>query len=76
VLLRHTPTHQVRQALLGQGNPSWAVGAPCLALYAADGQYYPATVKAVSEGGKFVVVYEGYGNEEEVRRCCHQRVRA
>lgn len=58
---------QVKQALLGQGNAAWAVGAACLALYSGDGQYYPATVKAVTDAGNFVVLFEGYGNEEEVR---------
>jgi survival-of-motor-neuron-related-splicing factor 30 len=63
---------QVKQALLGQGNAAWAVGNACLALYSGDGQYYPATVKAVTEAGNFVVVFEGYGNEEEVRAVLHQ----
>lgn len=57
---------QVKQALLGQGNAAWAIGADCLALYSGDGQYYNAKVKAVTEDGKFVVLYEGYGTEEEV----------
>lgn len=57
---------QVKQALLGQGNPAWAVGSECLALYSGDGQYYKATVKSVTEDGKFVVLYEGYGTEEAV----------
>lgn len=57
---------QVKQALLGQGNAAWAVGAECLALYSGDGQYYPAKVKSVTDAGNFVVVFDGYGNEEEV----------
>eukprot|EP00878_Enallax_costatus_P016841 GHUV01017677.1.p1 GENE.GHUV01017677.1~~GHUV01017677.1.p1 ORF type:complete len:274 (+),score=82.36 GHUV01017677.1:702-1523(+) len=57
---------QVKQALLGQGNAAWAIGADCLALYSGDGQYYPAKVKAVTDDGNFVVVYEGYGTEEEL----------
>jgi hypothetical protein len=64
---------QVKQALLGQGNAAWAVGSACLALYSGDGQYYPATVKAVTDVGNFVVVFEGYGNEEEVRRTLEQQ---
>jgi survival-of-motor-neuron-related-splicing factor 30 len=59
---------QVKQALLGQGNPAWAIGSECLALYSGDGQYYKATVKSVTEDGKFVVLYEGYGTEEAVSR--------
>ncbi|KAF6257849.1 hypothetical protein COO60DRAFT_1701647 [Scenedesmus sp. NREL 46B-D3] len=57
---------QVKQALLGQGNAAWAVGAACVALYSGDGQYYPATVKGVTDAGNFVVLFEGYGNEEEL----------
>jgi survival-of-motor-neuron-related-splicing factor 30 len=57
---------QVKQALLGQGNPAWAVGSECLALYSGDGQYYKATVMSVTDEGKFVVLYEGYGTEETV----------
>lgn len=66
---------QVKQALLGQGNPAWAVGSECLALYSGDGQYYKATVKSVTDEGKFVVLYEGYGTEETVssRSCGCQR---
>jgi survival-of-motor-neuron-related-splicing factor 30 len=61
---------QVKQALLGQGNPAWAVGSECLALYSGDGQYYKATVKSVTDEGKFVVLYEGYGTEETVSSRC------
>jgi survival-of-motor-neuron-related-splicing factor 30 len=59
---------QAKAALTGQAPAAWAVGAQVHALYTADGQYYPATVQGVAEGGKFVVLYEGYGNTEEVRR--------
>eukprot|EP00775_Hariotina_reticulata_P012496 gene12496-12630_t len=41
-----------------------AAAAAAAALYSADGQHYPAKVKAVTDDGMFVVVYEGYGNEE------------
>jgi hypothetical protein len=58
---------QQRQALMGQAPAGWAAGAECLAYYATDGQWYPAKVESVTEGGNFVVVYEGYGNSEEVR---------
>jgi survival-of-motor-neuron-related-splicing factor 30 len=57
---------QQRQALQGHAPAGWAVGAECLAYYATDGQWYPAKVESVTEDGKFVVVYEGYGNSEEV----------
>jgi hypothetical protein len=59
---------QAKAALAGQAPAAWAVGAAVHALYSADGQYYPATVQGVGEGGKFVVLYEGYGNTEEVRQ--------
>ncbi|KIY95633.1 survival of motorneuron-related-splicing factor 30 [Monoraphidium neglectum] len=57
---------QQRSALLGQAQAGWAVGAECLAYYAADGQWYPGVVEGVTEDGKFVVLYEGYGNKEEL----------
>jgi survival-of-motor-neuron-related-splicing factor 30 len=57
---------QQRQALQGHAPAGWAVGADCIAYYATDGQWYPAKVEAVTEDGKFVVLYEGYGNTEEV----------
>lgn len=57
---------QVRAALMGQADASLAVGSKCQAVYSADGEYYEATVEAVSEAGNFIVVFEGYGNKEEV----------
>lgn len=57
---------QMKAALSGQAPPAWAIGAQCIALYSGDGQYYPAVVKAVSETGNFLCVFDGYGNEEEV----------
>lgn len=58
---------QQRSALLGQAPAGWAVGGECLAYYATDAQWYPAVVESVTEDGNFVVVYDGYGNREEVR---------
>jgi hypothetical protein len=58
---------QQRSALAGQAPAAWAVGAECLAYYAADGQWYPGVVEGVAEDGKFVVLYEGYGTKEEAR---------
>lgn len=57
---------QVKAALLGQAPAAWAVGAKCQALYGDDGQYYDATVDSVSPSGNFLIVYDGYGNKEEV----------
>eukprot|EP00198_Chlamydomonas_reinhardtii_P010410 XP_001699747.1 predicted protein [Chlamydomonas reinhardtii] len=57
---------QVRAALTGQAPAEWAIGAQCQAVYSADGQHYDATVEAISAAGNFIVVFEGYGNKEEV----------
>ncbi|KAI8462431.1 MAG: hypothetical protein J3K34DRAFT_527755 [Monoraphidium minutum] len=57
---------QQRSALTGQAPAGWAVGGECLAYYAADGQWYPGVVESVSEDGKFVVLYDGYGTREEL----------
>ncbi|CAD7705113.1 unnamed protein product [Ostreobium quekettii] len=57
---------QVKAALLGQAPPAWAVGAECQAVYSGDGQWYDAAIQSVTAGGEFVVVFEGYGNSEEV----------
>ncbi|KXZ56279.1 hypothetical protein GPECTOR_1g244 [Gonium pectorale] len=57
---------QVRAALTGQAPAQWAIGAQCQAVYSADGEYYDAVVEGLSEAGNFIVVFEGYGNKEEV----------
>ncbi|GLC35098.1 hypothetical protein PLESTM_000279300 [Pleodorina starrii] len=57
---------QIRAALTGQAPAEWAIGAQCQAVYSADGEYYDATVEAVSEAGNFIVIFDGYGNKEEV----------
>ena len=87
---------QVKAAILGQADAAWAIGAKCQAVYSADGQFYNATVEAVTlvrpvvpspvdiavfshawthglhatpartQGGKFVVAFEGYTDKEEV----------
>lgn len=58
---------QVRAAILGQADPAWAIGHGVLAKYAADGEFYNATVDAVTTDGKFVVAYEGYTDKDTVR---------
>lgn len=63
---------QVRAAILGQADAAWAIGAKCQAVYSADGQWYNATVDAVTTAGKFVVAFDGYADKEEVRLCLHQ----
>lgn len=57
---------QIRAALSGQAPAAWAVGAKCQAMYSADGEFYAATVTAVSASGNFVVLFDAYGNSEEV----------
>jgi survival-of-motor-neuron-related-splicing factor 30 len=39
---------QVKAAILGQADAAWAIGAKCQAVYSADGQFYNATVEAVT----------------------------
>ncbi len=58
---------QVRAAILGQADAAWAIGAKCQAVYSADGQFYNATIEAVTSAGKFVVAFDGYTDKEEVR---------
>ncbi|GMH40184.1 hypothetical protein BSKO_08088 [Bryopsis sp. KO-2023] len=61
---------QIRAALSGTAPAVWAVGARCQAVYSADEQWYDATVESVNQDGKFVVVFDGYGNTEEVEAKC------
>jgi survival-of-motor-neuron-related-splicing factor 30 len=57
---------QVRAAIMGQADAAWAIGSQCQAVYGADGQWYTATVEAVTPDGKFVVAFEGYADKEHV----------
>lgn len=59
---------QIKAALLGQAPAVWAIGAPCQAVWSADGKFYNAIVDSVNEAGAFMVAFEGYGDKEEV---CH-----
>lgn len=44
----------------------WRAGDPCNAVWSEDGNLYPATVSSVdTKRGTCVVVYTGYGNNEE-----------
>ncbi|XP_069034613.1 survival motor neuron protein 1 [Embiotoca jacksoni] len=44
----------------------WQVGDPCSAYWSQDGQLYAATISSIDEKrGTCIVVYTGYGNEEE-----------
>ncbi|XP_030636317.1 survival motor neuron protein 1 [Chanos chanos] len=48
----------------------WQVGDSCYAFWSEDGQLYPATISSIDqEKGTCVVVYTGYGNEEEQNLC-------
>lgn len=44
----------------------WQVGDSCSAYWSEDGQLYAATISSIDEKrGTCVVVFTGYGNEEE-----------
>lgn len=46
--------------------PQWQVGDACSAYWSEDGQLYAATITSIDKKrGTCVVVYTGYGNEEE-----------
>ena len=66
---------QAKAALQGKAPSVWAIGAKCLAQYSSDEQFYPATVQSVTEAGNFVVLFDGYGNTEEVGRSTWGRER-
>ncbi len=57
---------RARAALAGAAAAEHAIGAKCVAVYSADGQWYSATVESVTPSGNFVVRFDGYNNEEEV----------
>ena len=48
---------KARSALQGQGPPSWAVGADCVARY-SDGQWQNAHIQSLSPEGLFVVLFD------------------
>lgn len=56
---------QVRAALTGQAPVAWAIGAKCQAMY-TDGEWYEAKVDSITATGHFAVVFDGYGNKEEL----------
>ena len=58
------PKHSSSQA--PSTKATWAVGAPCLAKYAADGKFYPAQVVEVSGSG-ITVTFTEY--ESEFQTC-------
>lgn len=44
----------------------WQVGDSCCAYWSADGLIYPATIASIDEErSTCIVVFKGYGNEEE-----------
>lgn len=44
----------------------WQVGDSCCAYWSEDGLIYPATISSIDEKrSTCVVVFKGYGNEEE-----------
>ena len=48
------------------GSPTVSQGAEVLARYPTDGQFYEATITAVDARGVATVVFDGYGNSEQV----------
>ncbi|CAL1591798.1 unnamed protein product [Knipowitschia caucasica] len=54
---------QVQAAVVLQ--PQWAVGEPCQAVWSEDGNIYAATILKL-EGERCRVLFDSYGNEDEV----------
>nr|XP_033813337.1 survival of motor neuron protein-like isoform X6 [Geotrypetes seraphini] len=49
-----------------QQNSKWKIGDDCRAVWSEDGLVYPARIHSLDEEeGSCLLVYEGYGNEEE-----------
>uniref|UniRef100_A0A3Q3G9P1 Survival of motor neuron 1, telomeric n=1 Tax=Labrus bergylta TaxID=56723 RepID=A0A3Q3G9P1_9LABR len=58
--------NQSRKRTNAPPDKEWQVGDSCCAYWSEDGQLYAATVTSVDEKrGTCVVVFTGYGNEEE-----------
>lgn len=62
-------SHTASSFLLVHSQPiilQWKVGDECSAYWSEDGQLYAATIISIDEErGTCVVVFTGYGNEEE-----------
>ncbi|KAM3610829.1 uncharacterized protein V6R79_009313 [Siganus canaliculatus] len=57
---------QSRKRTNAPSDKEWQVGDSCSAYWSEDGQLYAATIASIDEErGTCIVVYAGYGNEEE-----------
>ncbi len=57
---------QQRAALTGQAPASWAIGAACQAVWAADGNWYPGLIEGVTAAGNFAIRFQDAESLEEV----------
>uniref|UniRef100_A0A8C8E282 Survival of motor neuron 1, telomeric n=1 Tax=Oryzias sinensis TaxID=183150 RepID=A0A8C8E282_9TELE len=63
---KNSKKNQSRKRNNGPGEKEWQVGDSCSAYWSEDGQLYAATISSIDWiKGTCVVVYTGYGNEEE-----------
>lgn len=63
---KNNKKNQSRKRTNSPPDKEWQVGDSCTAYWSEDGQLYPATISSIDENrGTCVVVYTGYGNEEE-----------
>uniref|UniRef100_A0A3P8TCI9 Survival of motor neuron 1, telomeric n=1 Tax=Amphiprion percula TaxID=161767 RepID=A0A3P8TCI9_AMPPE len=63
---KNNKKNQSRKRTNSPPDKEWQVGDSCTAYWSEDGQLYPATISSIDENrGTCIVVYTGYGNEEE-----------
>ncbi|XP_017272599.1 survival motor neuron protein 1 [Kryptolebias marmoratus] len=63
---KNNKKNQTRKRTNAAPEKEWQVGDSCCAYWSEDGQLYAATISAIDQKrGTCVVVYSGYGNEEE-----------
>ncbi|XP_054905287.1 survival motor neuron protein 1 [Poeciliopsis prolifica] len=63
---KNNKKNQSRKRTNAPPDKEWQVGDSCSAYWSEDGQLYVATISSIDqERGTCVVVYTGYGNEEE-----------
>uniref|UniRef100_A0A3B4ZDM1 Survival motor neuron protein 1-like n=1 Tax=Stegastes partitus TaxID=144197 RepID=A0A3B4ZDM1_9TELE len=63
---KNNKKNQSRKRTNAPSDKEWQVGDSCCAYWSEDSQLYPATISSIDERrGTCIVVYSGYGNEEE-----------
>lgn len=63
---KNNKKNQSRKRTNAAPDKEWQVGDSCSAYWSEDGQLYPATISSMDEKrGTCIVVFTGYGNEEE-----------